>query len=53
MKFRNLSHIFSTIGVEILSRVTVYIYIYIPSICRSEFGSSATPPRNKKRSANE
>lgn len=51
MKFRNVSYIFSTIDVEILSRVSVYIYI--PSICRSEFGSSATPPRNKKRSANE
>ena len=57
MKFLNVSYIFSTIGVEIFWRVSVYvytyIYIYIPSICRSELGSSGTPSRNKKHSANE
>ena len=40
-------------GESVYTYIHIYIYIYIPSICRSELGSSGTPSRNKKHSANE
>lgn len=47
MKFRNVSYIFSTIGVEILWRVSVYIYISHRSV---EASSVQVPLRHVTRS---